>query len=90
MERTRTAKSLVRAARFPNLVDGANVRVVQRRCRASLPQQPRPSGGVGQCLGGESLQGYVAVQLLVVGAIDFAHPACTNSLEDAIVTELLA
>jgi hypothetical protein len=41
-------------------------------------------------LSGENFKGHVAVQLLVVGTIDLAHAACTNSLKDAIVTELLA
>jgi hypothetical protein len=39
---------------------------------------------------GEDFKGHVAVELLVVGAIDFAHSAGTNFLKDAIVAKLLA
>ena len=45
---------------------------------------------VGQRAGGQDLQRDVAVEPLVVGAIDDAHAAFADLLEDAVVAEGLA
>jgi hypothetical protein len=57
---------------------------------AGLAQQARPGGVVAEVAGGENLNGDVAVKLLIVGAIDLAHPTRADALDDSIMAQLLA
>ena len=72
---------------FTDLVNGADVRMIQRGGGAGFAQQ---TGGRERVVGGGSrkdLDGDVALELLVVGAIHLAHPARSNAVPDSIVAE---
>jgi len=61
--------------------------VVELGHRSGLALEPGEAVGVGGYFQGKNLDRDVTVEALVVGAIDDAHAAGTNLLDDAVVTE---
>ncbi len=47
-------------------------------------------GFVGEGIGRQDLQGDIPVQMLIPGAVHFAHPAATQLLDNAIPGDCLA
>ena len=72
------------------VVDGDDVRVVEARGEARLPQQPLAEGGVVGALRGEQLDGHVASEALVVRPEHLAHAAAADARIDAVAGELVA
>lgn len=77
----------VLAAVFPDLVDRANVRVVERGGRAGLAQQALARGLVAAVVRRQHLQGHVAAQHHVAGAVDHPHPAGAELRVDAVMAQ---
>src|SRR5512146_288192 len=73
------------ATRLLNVVNDADVRVIQRRGCARLLQKPLALGLVSAETVREKLQGYNPVELCIVGLIDHTHPALTELLEDCVM-----
>ena len=74
---------------FADFVNGADVRMVQRGDRARLAHESRPRARVIEAVRRKELDRDVAMQVLVLGAIDLAHPASAQSVDDAVVSEPL-
>jgi hypothetical protein len=73
-----------RVALAPEVVDGEDVRMRERRHRLGLPLEPRERGRVSsECLG-QDLDRDVAIQLRVAGPIHLAHAACPERREDFV------
>src|SRR6266849_100491 len=72
---------------FVNLVDRANVRVIQGRRRLGLP----PETAKGLCVVGEfvgkELQGYEAAEPHVLSLVHDAHTPTAQFLDDAVVRD---
>jgi hypothetical protein len=69
-------------------VNLSNVGVIQRSERLRLP--PKALQAIGVCceLRAQNLQRYFAIEPIVAGAIDFAHPACAERRHDRVRTEV--
>ena len=77
----------VRAARvLAVVVHGHDVRVAERRGRLGLLAEARREVGVAQVLGSEELEGDVAAEPGVRGAIDGRHPAAAEKLDQTVAT----
>jgi hypothetical protein len=59
--------------------------MIQLRGQPGFLQQARPGSRVGQSAGGEDFQSDVAIEPLVMGAIDDAHAAFAQLREDSVV-----
>src|SRR6202043_1601578 len=57
-----------------DLVDGADVRMVERRSGASLALETFEGVGIRTKFGGKKLQSYVPAQSFVLGLVDNSHP----------------
>src|SRR5450432_875376 len=68
-----------------NLVDRANVRVVQRRRSLGLPLETAESLWVVSQFVGKKLQGHVATEFEVFGFIDHTHAPTTDPAENAVM-----
>ncbi len=68
-------------------VNRADVRVIQRRQHASLVLEPREPSRIVREERRQDLDGDVAMELLVVSAIDLAHPANAQKRADGIASE---
>jgi hypothetical protein len=75
---------------FADLVNGRDVRVIERAGRLRLTAEPDPSGLVGDNTWRQELKGDLAVQGLVFSQVDDAHPARTELLKDAVVRDSTA
>jgi hypothetical protein len=73
------------AVGFVDLVDDTDVRVLQLRGGLRLLDEPPLALGIGDELRGEDLDGDLAVQLQVRGAVDDAHASPADLFEDAVV-----
>ena len=73
-----------------DVVDGADVGMVQGGCGACFPPKARERLRVLGQFFGKKLQGDEAVQPRVLGLIDHAHPAAAQLLDDAVVRDGLA
>ena len=71
------------------IVDGGDARVVQAGEGQRLFVEALPGDFVGEQLRGQDLQGYVAVELLVVREVDFSHASDADFIGDAEVAECL-
>src|SRR5207245_2573972 len=75
---------------LPDLVNGADVGMVQRGGRACLAVEAfQRCGGLGQFFG-EEFQGHVAAQGAVLGLVHHAHPATTQLLQNAVMRDRFA
>jgi hypothetical protein len=72
------------AAGLADLVNGADVRVVEAGGRARFPQQPVARRLVRKPRGWQQLQGDVAVESIVMGTIDFTHSAGAEQRADLV------
>src|SRR5262249_38850968 len=75
------------AALFPDLVDRADVRVIERGCVAGLAQQARAGRGVAHDICGEDVERHLALQVLVERAVHLAHAARTETVDHGEVSE---
>ena len=71
-------------------VDGGDARVVERREELRLAPEAGEALGVLRELGGEHLEGHLAPELRVGGAVHLAHPAGADRGGDPVVGERLA
>ena len=89
-----TATRVARGPPGPRLVaevvDGEDVRVFDAGERLGLALEAGQAVGVGGDRLGQDLDGHVAVQALVAGAVDLAHAACAQRGEDLIRAETIA
>jgi hypothetical protein len=69
------------------IVDGGDVGMVQLGQRQGFRAEIFAGGVVGERLGWQYLDGYVAVEVLIAGAIDFAHAASADPLDDVVVAQ---
>jgi hypothetical protein len=75
------------AVSFIDLVDRADVWVIQRGRSKGLPLEAFASGRIfGQCFRQE-LQGNVATQLEIFGFVDDTHPAATEFFQNPVVRD---
>src|SRR5262249_21254037 len=70
-----------------NVVDGSDVGMIERGSEARFLKESRQALGIGGPLRREHLQGDHAAQASIFGAIDGAHPAFADLIENAIVAE---
>ena len=64
--------------------------VVQPGQRLRFTAEPPPCRLVAERAGRQHLEGDVAIEVLVAGAVDLAHPAFAQLRGDLIVTQCLA
>jgi hypothetical protein len=70
---------------LPEVVDGADVRMIQRRGRPGLAAETlQGSGVVGQLLG-EEPERHAAAEMGVLGLVHHPHPSTSELLEDRVV-----
>ena len=74
----------------PDVVEREDVWMVQSRHRTRLALEAREPIGVALGLGGEHLDGDLAAEARVAGAIDLAHPAAANRADDFVGSETCA
>ncbi len=72
------------------IVNGADVGVIEPGKGESFLAELAARGIVGESVPGEDFQGDVAFEALIAGAINDAHSALANFLQDTVMTELLA
>ena len=72
-------------AMFPELVDHADVRVFERRGEAGFPFESREPFGGHDRVGAQQLDRDFAAEAEILGAIDHAHTALTELVEQTIV-----
>ncbi len=75
-----------RAVDDAGFVEGADVRMVQRRGGAGGP--PKARGGIGPAVVQRNLQGDEPAQFRVVGQVNHAHAALAELHQDAVAPEL--
>src|SRR5712692_1355711 len=75
---------------FTDLVNRANVRMIEGGCGAGFAKNSRASFFIGEGIHSRQLEGDVAVEFLVVGTKDYAHTARASLLQDGVVCECLA
>ena len=68
----------------PNVVDGEDVRVVERRRRPRLALEAHQSVGVGGDVRGQHLDRDVATQPLIPGPVDLAHPTRAEQSDETV------
>src|SRR5581483_6742919 len=73
------------ALMFADLVNGANVRMIQRRCRARLPPEPLQRLRICGHTLGQKFEGHEAPQFDVFGLVDHAHTATAEPLDNAVM-----
>jgi hypothetical protein len=77
-------------ARFADVVNGENVRVIERCDRARfLLETPQAFGVAGKRFG-QNFEGYFAAETRVAGAINFAHSAGADGRDDFVGANLAA
>ncbi len=77
------------AAGLADFVDRADVRMVERGRGPRLSHESRPGARIIEAVRREDLDGDVPMEMFVVGAIDLAHAAGTELVDDAVVSEAL-
>src|SRR5208282_2571554 len=75
---------------LPDLMDGADVRMVQGGCRLRLALEPSQGLRVTDNLFREELQSDKTVQGQVFSLVDDTHPATAQLLDDAVVAQFKA
>ena len=74
---------------FPNLINGADVGMVQRRGGLCFPLKTAERLGIFGDLIRQELQGREAVQANVLGLIHHAHATAAQLAQDAVVGDRL-
>ena len=80
----------VLAVRFVNLMNSADVRMIERRGGKRFSLKAFTSSGIILHIGRQELQRDMAMQLEVFGFVHHTHPAATELRENAIVRDCLA
>ena len=75
---------------LPDLVNRADVRVIQRRRGACLPLKSLQRIRIARQFFGQKLQGDVAAEARVLSLVDNSHSAATEFLDDFVVGNDLA
>ena len=70
---------------FADVVDGADVGMIECRCCSGLPLETIQCLFVLGELLRQKLQGHIAAQPGVLGLVDHAHPSATEFLQDLVV-----
>ena len=70
-----------------DLVERRDVRVRERRRRSGFAKEPLAAIGIAGQLGGHHLDRDGAAETCVAGAIDLAHPAGADPVEDLVLPE---
>jgi hypothetical protein len=73
-----------------DLVDRADVGVVERRCGLGLAEKPLAQAGIRHRLGGQEFQRHRPLQPSILGAVHDAHGALAELLNDPIARDGLA
>jgi len=79
----------VQAIGLGDVENGDDVRMVERRCRASLLEEPPPPLGILRDFPRKELDGDGAVELRVEGSVDVPHSARAYPLVDAVMKKHL-
>src|SRR5580658_8821273 len=74
---------------FVDFVNRANVRVVQLRCGSRFVEQPTTSWNVISIADRQNFYSNVTVEAFVAGAVDFAHAASADLLQQTIMAQTL-
>ena len=75
---------------LPNLMNRADIWMIERRGGLRLALEPRQSLSVFDDVIGQEFQGDKAVEGYILGLVDHAHPAPAKLLDDAVVRNRLA
>ena len=76
--------------RLVDLLDGADVGVVQRRRGLGFQDEPLTGVVVARQLGWQQLKRDMPIEVSIEGLVDDPHPAATQLLQDCVVREGLA
>ena len=77
------------SAGLVDIVDGANIRVIEGRCGARFALKAVQRLAVSGHFGGKKFQGHVTAEAGVFGLVDHAHSASAQSFKDSIVRNSL-
>jgi hypothetical protein len=77
-------------AALADLVDGADIWMVECGCRTSLAPKSFQGLRVQRQFIGQEFQGYQSAKLGVFGLVNHAHAAATQFIDDAVVRDGLA
>ena len=80
----------VDAIRLLNIVNCADVRMIESRKRPRFPLESPQILCVRRDFGGKHLDRHVAAEFGVAGAVHLAHPAAAERAEDPIGTDVFA
>ena len=83
-----TMKAL--AVLLADVVNGADIGMVQRRCGLRFAPKSRQGLGIAGHFVGQKLQRDKAVQARVLGFVDHAHATAAELFDDAVVRDGLA
>ena len=75
---------------FPNVVDGADIGMIQGGRRLSLAPEAAESCGIARDIFRKELQRDKAVEARVFGLVNHAHPATTELFYHPVVRDVLA
>ncbi len=78
------------AIRFVDLVHGGDIGMIEHCGRFRLANETLAPVGRFNRIRADDFDGDVAAELVVVGTVDFTHPAFTNRREDLEMAELRA
>jgi hypothetical protein len=70
---------------FADVVDSADVRVIEGGCFLSLAAESFQSGGVVKHFGREEFQTHSPMEARVLGFVNDTHPAAPEFFEDAVM-----
>jgi hypothetical protein len=75
---------------FVDVMDGADIGMVQSRCGLSFTAEARHGLRIARQFRGQELEGYEAMQAGVFGLVHHAHAAAAQLFQDAVVGDGLA
>src|SRR5580658_2020322 len=75
---------------LPDLVDGADIGMIECRGRLRLPLEPRQGLSVFDDVSGQKLQSDKSAEGYVLGLVDDTHAATTKLFDDPVVRDGLA
>ena len=75
------------ALHLADVVDGADIRMIQRRCRPGFAAEALECREISRHVVGQELQGNKAAEKRVLGLVHDAHPALAESLDDAVARD---
>ena len=78
------------ATLLADVVNRADVRMIQRRCGLGFTPEAFQRLRVVSNIFGQEFKRYKTVEARVLGLVNHTHPAASQSLEDAIVGDVLA